>query len=201
MRRAVKILIWVAVFGACAGVGAFVAAHMDPFPPGVEDPGAVSPLPSTVTPTATPSGPQWSGGANAQTRHDLFVGGSCASDWQLRLRFDVDASGAVHGTGVAKLQGDLRCDFSTAQVEARSIELRVGGRREGSVLRLTLTTTVFTPAGSGDFGGLTHTMVQFPPVPIQGTSAQASGSVRISDGDRGAYIASYHVHLFCVSGC
>jgi hypothetical protein len=200
VRRAVKVLIWVAAFAACAGIGAFVAAHTDPFPPGVEDPGAVSP-PSTTSSTPTPTGPQWSGGANALTRHDLFVGGSCASDWQLRLSFGVDAGGAVHGTGVAKLQGDLRCDFVTAQSEARSVELRVGGHQDGSLLRLTLTATVFAPTGSGDFGGLTHTLVRFLPVPIQGTSAQAAGTVRTGDGDRGAYVATYHVHLFCVSGC
>ena len=129
------------------------------------------------------------------------MGGSCASDWQLRLAFGVDPGGVVHGTGVAKLQGDLRCDFSTAQAEARSIQLRVGGHQEGSVLRLTLTTIVFAPTGSGDFGGLTHTLVRFPAVPIEGTTAQVSGTVRAGDGDRGSYVATYHVHLFCVGGC
>ena len=42
MRRAVKVLLWIAVFAACFGVGAYVAAHTDPFPPGVDDPGATA---------------------------------------------------------------------------------------------------------------------------------------------------------------
>lgn len=201
MRRVVKVLIWVAVFAACAGVGAFVAAHTDPFPPGVEDPGAVSPLSPTPSISTSPSGPQWSGGASAQTRHVLFVGGSCASDWQLRLAFGVNAAGIVQGTGRATLQGNLRCDFPTAQTEASTIALRVGGHQVGSTLRLTLDTTGFAPTGSGDFGGLTHTLVRFPPLTIQGTSAQASGAASVSDGDRGHYLATFHAHLFCVSGC
>jgi hypothetical protein len=201
VRRAGKILIWVAVFAACAGVGAFVAAHTDPFPPGVEDPGAVSPLSPTPSVSPTPTGPRWAGGANAQTRHVLFVGGSCASDWQLRLTFGVNVSGAVQGTGLAKRHGELRCDFPTAQIEARTIALRVGGHQVGSTLHLTLATTVFAPTGSGDFGGFTHTLVRFPPLVIRGASAEASGTASVSDGDRGHYLATFHAHLFCLSGC
>ena len=76
-------MAWVALFAACAGVGAFVAAHTNPFPPGVEDPGVERTPSPTPTPTATPAGAAWSGGAGARTRHDLFVGGSCASDWRM----------------------------------------------------------------------------------------------------------------------
>ena len=43
MRKGVKVAAWVAVFLACAGVGAYVAAHTDPFPPGVDRPGATAP--------------------------------------------------------------------------------------------------------------------------------------------------------------
>ena len=43
MRRGVKVAAWAAVFLACAGVGAFIAAHTDPFPPGVDRPSATSP--------------------------------------------------------------------------------------------------------------------------------------------------------------
>ena len=40
MRRLGKVLAWTLVFAACAAVGAVVAANTNPFPPGVEDPGA-----------------------------------------------------------------------------------------------------------------------------------------------------------------
>ncbi len=204
MRRTVKIVAWVAAFAACAGVGAFVAAHTDPFPPGVEDPGVVrtlTPTPTPLTSPTGPTGPKWSGGAGAKTQHILFVGGTCASDWRLSLRFTVEAAGAVRGAGIARLEGKLRCDFPTAQAEARSVALRVSGREQGDVLHLTLAAGSFSPAGSNDFGGLTQTLVKVPPIPIQGTEAAVSGSVRTGDGDRGSYVATYHVHLFCVQGC
>lgn len=36
----VKVVVWILVLLVCAGAGAFVASRTDPFPPGVEDPGA-----------------------------------------------------------------------------------------------------------------------------------------------------------------
>jgi hypothetical protein len=202
VRRTIKIVAWVALFSACAGAGAFVAAHTNPFPPGVEDPGVErTPTPTPTVTTTGPTGPMWKGGAGARTQHVLFVGGSCASNWRLSLRFTVESDGAVVGTGTARLQGKLRCDFPTAQAEARSVALRVGGRDHGNVLHLTLAAGAFSPGGSNDFGGLTHTLVRFPPVPVHGGEAKASGAVRIGDGDRGSYVATYHVHLFCVAGC
>jgi hypothetical protein len=195
----VRIVVWVAVFVACAGVGAFVAAHTNPFPPGVEDPGALhGPSPTS---TQAPSGPRWKGGAGATTQHDLFVGGRCASDWRLAFRFTVGSSGAIDGTGIAHLEGALRCDFPTAQTEARAVALRVKGHRSGSVMHLVLSTRALLPPGSNEFGGFTHTLVRFPPVHVHGTTATTSTTVRASDGDRGSYVATYHVHLFCVSGC
>jgi hypothetical protein len=201
VRRTGKIVAWVALFAACAGVGAFVAAHTNPFPPGVEDPGVERTPTPTPTPTATPTGPTWTGGARAQTKHDLYVGGSCASNWRLSLRFAVEPGGAVRGTGTARLLGKLRCDFPTAQTEAKSVALRVGGHKHGNVLHLKLAAGALSPQGSNEFGGLTHTLVKFPPVPVHGTQATVSGAVRTGDGDRGSYVATYHAHLFCVQGC
>ncbi len=40
MHRVLKVAAWAALFLACAGVGAYIAAHSDPFPPGVDRPGA-----------------------------------------------------------------------------------------------------------------------------------------------------------------
>ena len=36
MGRALKVVAWIAVFVGAAGVGAYVAAHSDPFTPSVE---------------------------------------------------------------------------------------------------------------------------------------------------------------------
>jgi hypothetical protein len=38
--RWAKVLIWIVVFAAFAAAGAYAASRTDPFPPGVEDPGA-----------------------------------------------------------------------------------------------------------------------------------------------------------------
>ena len=61
MRRWVKVAAWAAVFLACAGIGAYIAAHTDPFPPGVDRQGE-SPFP-TVSPSTSPTpGPDLSCG-------------------------------------------------------------------------------------------------------------------------------------------
>jgi len=199
--RVLRVVMWAAVFAACAGIGAFVAAHTNPFPPGVEDPGVERPPSPTPSPSVVPTGPSWSGGAGAQTEHDLFVGGRCRSAWRLQLSFTVAAGGGVNGDGHARRKGDLRCDFPTAQAEAMTIPLRVGGHQHGSTLRLVLFAGSALPPGSSDFGGLTHTLVRFPPIPIKDGEATITRTVRIGDGDRGSYVAIYHVHLFCVRGC
>ena len=113
MPKAVKILLWIGVFVACAGVGAYVAAHTDPFPPGVDDPGANAAGPvSTEVP---------SGGIvvliDTRTSHDLYVGGRCAISWRIELGLGA-ADGTVDGSGVATAKSELRCDEPTAQVQA-----------------------------------------------------------------------------------
>ena len=103
MPRWVKLTLWLGVFGVCAGVGAFVAAHTNPFPPGVEDPGS---RPTTPTPTSGASTSQrWSLAMNSATRHDLHVGGSCRSRWHTSGRSH-DPSGRLRrGTGSRRPPG------------------------------------------------------------------------------------------------
>lgn len=156
MRRGVKVVAWAAVFLACAGVGAYIAAHTDPFPPGVDRPGG-SPFP-TGTPTATPSSSpspvsvEWVGSLRGFTYHDLYVGGRCTTRWHGNLRFTVDAAGRISGTGTARLYGKLVCDFPIAQTQARRLGLGVAGRIRGDHLSLRLTQTSIDPTNGHDFG-------------------------------------------------
>ncbi len=192
MRRGVRIAAWIAVFAACAGVGAFVASRTDPFPPGVEDPGA---RPTPGDPAPTPVDARYAVAAGATTRHDLFVGGSCVTDWNIGLRFAVDHTRAVTGSGAARLEGTLRCGFTTAQTQARRIPLRVHGHLRDGLLVLRLRVVSVLPTGSDDFGGLRKTLGRFPEVPLRAGTGRVTGAARLSDGDRGAYVAVYHVRV------
>lgn len=200
MRRTLKVALWVAVFAACAGVGAFIASRTNPFPPGVQDPGARSATPDptpTATATPTPEGVAWSGHMQAGTSHDLFVGGSCSSAWRIDVDFSVDSLGGVMGNSTAHLVGRLRCDFPTAQVQARTLHLAVSGRHAKGRMALRFVVKDRVPLGSNDYGGLIHTLPQFPPMDIHTGSIDGPVQVRVSDGDQGSYVANYQVALSC----
>jgi hypothetical protein len=210
MPRAVKVLIWVVVFSSAAGAGAYVAAHTDPFPPGVEDPGArttkASPTPTSTSPSE-PKGPaSWSGTMASQTYHQFHVGGRCTTRWASRLSFTIDESGQVTGDGQAQLQGDADCDFPTAQVQTKSISLRVSGEvHDGRFVVLRLAEAGRDPVGSHDLGGLVgtlkaiHPAVKMPPTP--GAWARASITVTVPDGDLGRYVSVDGFAIRCVAGC
>ncbi len=143
---------WAAVFLACAGVGAYIAAHTDPFPPGVDRPGE-SPIP-TVTPTSSPSpGPvTWVGSLRSVTSHELYVGGKCTTRWRGNLRFTVDAAGRISGTATARLSGKLRCDFPIAQTQVHRFGLAISGRILEGGMALRLAQTSIDPTNGHDFG-------------------------------------------------
>lgn len=153
MRRGVKVAAWAAVFLACAGVGAYIAAHTDPFPPGVDRPGE-SPIP-TATPTSSPSpGPvTWVGSIRSFTFHDLYVGGRCVTRWRGNLRFTVDTAGKITGTGTARLYGKLVCDFPIAQTQVRRVGIVVSGRILEGGMALRLSQASIDPTNGHDFGG------------------------------------------------
>jgi hypothetical protein len=194
VRRGVKIVVWVAVFAASAGIGAFIASKTNPFPPGVEDPGA-RPIPSSsASPSAsTTSLVGYVLGGTARTRHDLHVGGSCATDWALTIRVSIAESGRVSGTGAARLRGELRCDFPTAQTQATRVPLFVRGRRRGDLLDLTVRSGATFPEGSSDFGGLTSTLRLFPTLRLAGDAGHGRNAGSVPDGDLGSYVATYVV--------
>ncbi len=125
------------------------------------------------------------------------MGGRCTTRWRGDLRFKVDAeTGAVEGNGVARLFGDLECDFPIAQVQAERVELSITGRlREGSVT-LHLSQTGIEPSNARDYGAFT------PMLPIRITLPVHDGVVdcrvvrRSVDGEgRGTYFWSTGFHL------
>jgi hypothetical protein len=155
MRRGIKVAVWAAVFLASAGVGAYIAANTDPFPPGVDRPGASPTSKESVTPSPSPAplSVNWVGRLKSSTYHQLYVGGRCTTTWQGSLRFTVAESGKVEGRGAATLAGRLRCDFPIAQVQLRRVSLAVAGRLREGRLTLHLTQTAIYPSNGQDFGG------------------------------------------------
>ena len=203
MRRVVKVAAWAAVFLACAGVGAYIAAHTDPFPPGVDRPGA-SPIGSvTATPSASPSPSPavWAGTIRSFTYHQLYVGGRCTTRWRGKLRFRIDDSGAVDGTGGARLFGTPACDLPIAQVQIRRIGLDVTGRLRNARLTLQLAQGSIRPSGGHDLGGFGAFL------PLRITLAVRDGSAidrdvrhRVDEQGRGVYFWSTAFRLGLVSG-
>jgi hypothetical protein len=200
MRRTLKVTVWVVVFAVCAGVGAFIASRTNPFPPGVQDPGARSLTPDptpTTTPPPVPIGVTWAGGIAAGTSHRLFVGGTCSTTWRITLDLEVDSLGKVQGIGTARLQGPLRCDFQTAQVQSRTLHLLLSGRHANARIALDFSVKGRAPVGSDDYGGLIHTLSAFPAMRIHAGSIDKEIVVQVSDGDQGNYMGDYQVSLSC----
>ena len=81
MPKVVKVVLWVVVFGVAIAAGAYQASKSNPFPPGVEDPGA---RPSQTPKHPSPSSPAASVAdlrMQITSTHVLHVGGSCQSRW------------------------------------------------------------------------------------------------------------------------
>jgi hypothetical protein len=182
MPKAVKVLLWISAFLACAGVGAYVAAHTDPFPPGVDDPGANSVGPvSTEVP---------SGGVLVQidvrTFHDLYVGGRCAISWRIDLGLGA-TDGEIDGSGVATAKGELRCDEPTAQVQADALNLAATGTIEDGELHFRLDETGRSPVGAQELTGFAKTIptLRFELPAHEGATAPID--VEVPDRDRGTY--------------
>jgi len=194
----VKIAIWVGVFAACAGAGAYVAAHTNPFPPGVEDPGARS---TTPPPTGAPAIERWSLSMQSATRHELHVGGACRSAWTTTGSVTVAPNGSVEGRAVARV-GAWGCDFPVAQVQTRMVRMRVEGRRSGDRILLDLTIASSSPDGSQDLGGFTQSVHDLVPQgDIADGHAKTRARVARSDGDLGRYVNDSRVQLTCATGC
>jgi hypothetical protein len=198
VRRWVKVLIWTVVFVVCAGAGAYVAAHTNPFPPGVEDPGA---RPTSPTSSPTPMSERWNVVMQSATRHELHVGGSCRSGWRTTGVVAIRPDGSVTGRAIARLEG-WSCVFPVAQVQARAIRISVTGRMSGDRVRLRFTDRGAAPPGSQDLGGFTATLGDLDPkLELSAGYGDSLVHASRSDGDLGRYVNDSKVQLNCASGC
>jgi hypothetical protein len=179
MRRGLRVLMWLVVLVACAGVGASIASRTDPFPPGVEDPGD---LEAGSSPSATPRA-IWSGRAVVRSVHRLYVGGACHTNW--RVRFSLEGT---DGDGTARLIGEPRCDFPTAQLQAERLRFRVTSEEVRSGLRLRFSELASDSAGTIDLGGLLP-LLERTGVELRVSDGKAVGRLErtTSDGERGEY--------------
>ena len=178
MRGWQKAFLWTGILLLCAGVGAFIASRTNPFPPGVRDPVALpseSPSPSTVDLV------RWSLTMASRTTHTYHVGGSCRSDWHLEGEIELTESGRVDGRGVARLQPGAKCDFPSAQVQARRVVVAIVGVRDGDELDLRFQDAGRKPAGSQDLGGFLKTLETLRFSIPERAGAAASKPKRIED--------------------
>jgi len=196
MRKALKVAAWSSVFLACAGVGAYIAAHSDPFPPGVDRPGAPALASASASPGGSPASEPWVGSFRSFTYHQLYVGGRCTTRWRGDLRFTVDAQKAVEGTGAARLFGRLECDFPIAQVQAERVELAITGRLRGGRLTLHLSQMGIDPLSARDYGGFVALL------PVRVTLSARNGAAedrvirrRVDEEGRGVYFWSTGLQL------
>ena len=203
MQKGIKVAAWAAVFLACAGVGAFIAAHSNPFPPGVDRPGASPTQSVSLTPSPSPAADpvQWVGSLQSFTYHQLYVGGRCTTRWRGSLRFTVENSGRIEGSGAAHLSGALECDFPIAQVQVRRVELVLSGRVQDGRLTLHLAATALFPSTALDFGGFE------PILPMRITLMVRHDTVservvrqRVDEQGRGTYFWSSGFRLGRLSG-
>lgn len=192
MRRGLKVAAWAAVFLSCAGVGAYIAAHSDPFPPGVDRPGASTTVSAPPSGSPTPAPPdRWVGSLRSFTYHQLYVGGRCTTRWRGNLRFVVSDAGAIQGSGSARMDGGLRCDFPIAQVQARRVVLEVTGRLRGGHITLHLASSAIQPSNAQDYGGFVAVLPVRVTLPVRNEAA--SGRVvrrAVDDEGRGTYFWS-----------
>ena len=195
MPKAVKIILWLVVFAAAVAAGAFMASRSDPFPPGVEDPGA-RPT-GTPTPTHTaPSPTVWALDMTSATAHHLHVGGSCRSDWVIRGTINQQRVRRPARARRCSETGDLRLPQS--QVQTKKIALVVTGKLADGSLRLSFSEAGRTPVGSQDLGGFTNTLHWIRPVlRIRDGSERATAATKVSrpDGDLGSYSSDSRVEL------
>lgn len=200
MRGFWKIAAWTLVFAACAAAGAVVAANTNPFPPGVEDPGARPGPEQTDGPISSPEpGDAWLVRVDTRTFHDLFVGGRCAANWRIDVGIAV-ADGPIDSAGAAMVKSDLRCDEPTAQVQADRIDLRAVGVLRDGELRFRLVETGREPAGSQELSGFVETISTLRLVLPARDGASASFDIEIPDGGQGTFGAVGSVILTTAGG-
>ncbi len=203
MRRPLKAAAWAAVFLGAAGIGAYVAAHTELFPPAVEAAATVSSSPNaSVTGTPGPQDPTWAGVIRSSSYHDLYVGGRCTTDWVTRFTFDTLDNGKVVGSGTARLHGRRDCTFPNAQVQVERISVAVAGDWDASGFSIRLNDVERTPKGTADYGGFAPTVFDEGPTAVMRVDMVGEGSAsatiqmeQVDDQGRGRYVSVNHVTL------
>jgi hypothetical protein len=198
MPRWLKVVIWIVVFAACAGAGAYVASRTDPFPPGVEDPGARD---GGATESAAPSSQpaaRWIVTLRGSSTHTFRVGGRCESSWTGRFRA-VHTGPALTGSGVIRAVGQPSCDFPNAQVQSRLLELDLAGSHDVDTFTLGFSVVGREPIGSVDRGGFDELVAWLRPrIGPSGSGRETGGR---GDGVGGTVVGSVSATMRCVSGC
>lgn len=201
MPRWAKVTVWVVAFAAFAGAGAYVAAHTDPFPPGVEDPGA-RPEPSASSTSSPAVTPRWRVAVTSRTAHELHVGGTCTSSWTIRAVVEPDAAGTFATPATAELEGTAQCPFATAQVQTTSVPVILTGTVRRGTMGLTIAQEAApSPKGSAELGGFVKTLPVKLFVKLSGTGGDVTAVKTVSDSDLGRYVAKTHVSVTCAAAC
>jgi len=200
VSKPLKVILWVLAFLLAAGLGALVASRSNPFPPGVEDPGAHSPLPPATgsSPASSPAGPQmWTLVMLVRSRHRLHEGGACRSNWRIHGQLGARSDGTISGRVVARLRGRASCDFPQAQVQTEKIGLDVrGSLHVADKVDLRFRETFLSPRGSRDLGGFVATIPLIEPtVDIAQGRGVTSFAESKPDGDRGEFASSGRLQL------
>lgn len=198
MRGWKKVLLWVVILLACAAVGAFIASRSNPFPPGVRGSTALPSDSPNESPSPSASNGdlvRWSVSMTSRTTHTYHVGGSCTSDWRLRGEIELTDPGRVDGHGIAKLLPGARCDFPSAQIQARRVDLSILGRRDGDELDLHFSEIGRVPLGSQDLGGFLKTLSTLRFSIPERAGADTSKPKRIEDPDGDVYASVTRIRL------
>ena len=191
MRGWVRVLLWVVILLACAGVGAFIGSRSNPFPPGVPDPGAQpsdGPSPSLEL-------DEWPITMVSRTTHTFRVGGSCTSAWRVKGTLRISVADRITGRGVARLQRGAGCDFPSAQVQAQRILVEFLGRREGDELDLRFRDVGLMPAGSQDLGAFVKTLETLRVAIVERAGSEVRKQTRIEDPEDEIYRSATTIRL------
>jgi hypothetical protein len=192
VRGWARVLLWVVILLACAGVGAFIGSRSNPFPPGVPDPGA---RPSDSPSPPLPELVEWSITMVSRTTHTFHVGGSCTSAWRLEDSLRITVSGRITGSGVARLQPGAACDFPSAQVQAQRIVVRFMGLRDGDELDLRFREVGRMPAGSQDLGAFVKTLETLRVAIVERAGSEVRKQTRIEDPEDEVYASVTTIRL------
>ena len=202
MRRALKVTVWAVVFLGAAGIGAYVAAHTELFPPEVEGGSIGSPSAAPGSVRAVPEARRWKGVIRSGSYHDLYVGGRCTTRWITKLTFDALDNGRIVGTGTARLDGDRICTFPSAQINADRIDVELSGLWDSRRFEIRLHDSDRSPVGTTDYGGFASTVFEEGPgavLMVKLDSEQAASATveleRADDQGRGRYVSVNRVSL------